>query len=210
MENSGSSSFPDKLAGVVSVILHPFLVPVYGLTIIFLAPTIYNYLPYELKKLVILIVLVNNILLPISLMPVFVHRKIISSWFMHERKDRVIPLIISTILYSVTTYLIFRFPVPNFLKSFFIALSFLSLMATVINLWWKISLHSIGAGMLIAIVLVLSVKMDTSLLWILIPVILAVGLLLSSRLQLKHSSSGQVWLGFSAGLVGFSAIAMLF
>jgi len=32
-------------------------------------------------------------------------------------------------------------------------------MVTVINFWWKISLHSVGAGALIGLVLMLSLKM---------------------------------------------------
>ena len=135
MNNIRYAAFPDKLARIISVILHPFLMPVYGLLIIFMAPTLYNYLPITVKQLVILIVLINNVMLPLSLMPFFVHNNLIRSWFMNERTDRIIPLIISTILYFVTTYIIFRFTLPNFLKLFFIATAFLSLTATLINFW---------------------------------------------------------------------------
>ena len=210
MNKSRSEDFSDKLARTISAIFHPFLIPVYGLLTIFIAPTLYTYLPFEVKKLVILIVLVNNVLLPLSLLPFFVHRNLISSWFMDERKDRVAPLIISTVLYAVTTYITFRFPVPNFLKSLFIAIAFISLVTTIINFWWKISIHSIGAGVLIALVLTLSFKMYTPLLWYLIPAILSGGLILSSRLQLNLHTPGQVWSGFFAGILGFSAILMLF
>ncbi len=210
MNNSGSSTFPDKLAGIISFIFHPYLVPVYGLIIIFTAPTLYNYMPAEIKRLIILIVLVNNVLLPLSLMPFLVNRKFIGSWSMLDKKDRVIPLIISTILYGVTAFIIFRFSVPSLLKSFFLGTAVLSLTVTVINFRWKISLHSIGAGMLLAIVLNLSFKMYTPLLWYLIPVIFTAGLMLSSRLQLKHSNSAQVWIGFASGLIVYSAIGMLF
>ena len=86
--------------------------PVYGLLIIFMAPTLYNYLPLAVKKIVIFIVLINNVLLPLSLIPFFIHNNLIRSWFMNERSDRMIPLIISTILYFITTYIIFRFQVP--------------------------------------------------------------------------------------------------
>lgn len=210
MDNSRYADFPDKLARTISVIFHPLLIPVYGLLIIFIAPTLYNYLPYEVKRLMIFIVLVNNVLLPLSLLPFFVHRNIIRSWFMNERKDRIIPLILNTILYGVTTYIIFRFSVPSFLKSFFLASAFLSLAATLINLRWKISLHSIGAGVVVALVLILSLKMYTPLLWYLIPSILAGGLILSSRLQLNIHNPAQVWSGFLTGFLGFSMIVMLF
>lgn len=210
MNNSISEDFSDKIASIISVIFHPLLVPVYGLAIIFVAPTLYNYLPFEVKKVIILIVIVNNVLLPLSLLPIFIHRNLISSWLMNERKDRVIPLMLSTILYLVTSYIIFRFQVPNFLKSFFVAAAFLSLTATIINFWWKISLHGIGAGVLFSLVLILSLKMYTPLLWYVIPAIIAAGLILSSRLKLNLHNPGQVWLGFLTGVLGFSIVMMLF
>jgi len=210
MDKSKSEDFSNRVAGAVSVIFHPFLIPVYGLTIIFVAPTLFNYLPFGFKKLIILVVLVNNVMLPLSLMPILVNRKLISSWFMDERKDRVIPLIISTILYIVSTYIMFRFPVPLFMKSFFIAVSFLSLTATLVNFWWKISLHSIGAGLLVALVIILTFRMFTPLLWYLIPAILIAGLILSARLKLNFNSPGQVWVGFITGFAGFAVIVLLF
>ena len=209
MDNYRSEAFSDKLAKTLSVIFHPYLMPVYGLLIIFMAPTLYNYLPSTVKKLVILIVLINNVLLPLSLIPFFMHNNLIRSWFMNERSDRIIPLIISTILYFVTTYIIFRFQVPNMLKLFFLATACLSLTATLINFWWKISLYSMAAGAIPALILVLSFKMYTPLLWYLIPSILVAGLILSARLQLNLHNPGEVWTGFLTGFLGFAAIVML-
>jgi hypothetical protein len=209
MNDSRSTNFSDKIARIISGIFHPLLMPVYGLTILFSAPTLYNYIPFEIKKMVILIVIVNNVLLPFSLLPFFIHSNLISSWSLNDRKDRVIPLIISTILYGITTYILFRFSLPHFLKSFILAAVLLSLTATALNFRWKISLHSIGAGYLLAMVLVLSFKMYTPLLWYIIPCIFAAGLVLSSRLQLNLHNAGEVWFSFLTGLAGFSVVAML-
>jgi len=210
MNNRGSIHIFDRPSRVISVIFHPLLMPVYGMAIIFSAPTLYCYIPFAFKKLLLLIVLVNNVLLPLSILPFFIHWNIISSWTISDRRERIIPLILTTILYSVTTIIIFRFPVPAFLKSYILAASFLSLLVTVINFWWKISLHSVGAGALIAIVLILSFKMYTPLLWYLIPAIIAGGLLLTSRLQLNLHNPQQVWFGFLAGFFGLFFIMMLF
>jgi len=200
----------EKTAKIISVVFHPLLMPVYGLAIIFSAPTLFGYLPFNVKRLLILIMLVNNVLLPLSLLPFFIHRNIISSWTIIERKERNIPLIISTLLYCTTTFIIFRFPVPVFLKSFIFGASILSLIVTVINFWWKISLHSIGAGALISLVLILSMKMLTPLEWYLIPVVIITGLVLSSRLKLNLHSPAQVWIGLFTGFFGLSLFMMLF
>jgi hypothetical protein len=210
MSTDETKYFLDKLAKIMSIIFHPLLMPVYGMAIIFSAPTLFGYLPFAVKKSLFLIVLINNVLLPMSLLPLFIRRNIISSWTIDNRRERVIPLVITTILYSATSFIIFRFPVPVFLKSFIFAASFLSLMVTVINFWWKISLHSVGAGALIAVVLILSFKMYTPLVWYLISVIIAGGLVLSSRLRLNFHNPQQVWFGFLTGFLGLILFMVFF
>jgi hypothetical protein len=210
MSTEVTKDFLDKLAKIISVIFHPLFMPVYGMVIIFSAPTLFEYLPFAVKRILLFIVLINNVLLPLSLLPFFRYRNIISSWTINNRRERIIPLLITTILYSTTSFIIFRFPVPGFLKSFFLAAAFLSLMVTVINFRWKISLHSVGAGALIAIVLLLSFKMYSPLMWYLISVIIAGGLILSSRLRLNYHNPQQVWFGFITGFLGLSLFMLFF
>lgn len=199
-----------KLAKTISIVFHPLLMPVYGMMIIFLSPTLLGYLPFNVKKLLIFIMLINNVLLPISLLPFFIQRRIISSWTLSERKERTLPLIIITLLYSVTSYIIFRYPMPVFFKSFIFATVFLSVIVTLINLWWKISLHSVGVGALIGLVITLSYKMLTPLDWYLISAVLAGGLVLSSRLKLNLHSPKQVWLGLATGFFGLTLFMYFF
>jgi hypothetical protein len=210
MTTENSKDSLDKLAKIISIIFHPLLMPVYGMTIIFSAPTLFGYLPFNVKKLLILIMLVNNVLLPLSLLPFFIRMNIISSWTITERKERNFPLIITTILYCITSFLIFRFNIPVFLKTYIFAASLISLIVTVINFWWKISLHSVGAGALISLVFILSLKMLTPLEWYLISTVVIGGLVLSSRLKLNLHSPQQVWIGLFTGFFGLTLFMMLF
>jgi hypothetical protein len=210
MSTDEKKDFLDSLAKILSVIFHPLLMLLYGLAIIFSAPTLFGYLPVEVKKLMLLIVLVNNVFLPMSLLPFFMHRHIISSWTINERKERTIPLIITTLLYGVTSFIIFRYQIPLFLKCYVFSAFFLSLIVTVVNLWWKISLHSVGAGALLGIVLLLSYRTHTPLIGYLILVILTGGLVLSSRLRLNYHNPQQVWLGFLSGFLVLIVLMILF
>jgi hypothetical protein len=210
MSTDANMNIPDSLAKVFSVVFHPLLMLVYGLVIIFTAPTLFGYLPVEVKKILFLIVSVNNVFLPVSLMPFFMHRHIITSWTIDDRKERTIPLILTTALYGATSYIIFRYQIPLFLKTYIFSALFLSLIVTVINLWWKISLHSVGAGALLGIVLILSFRTHTPLIGYLILVILANGLILSSRLRLNYHNPAQVWIGFLTGLTGVTGFMLLF
>jgi hypothetical protein len=208
MTTEKPKDFSEKPAKIIAMIFHPLLMPVYGMAIIFSAPTLLGYLPFSVKKLLLLIMFVNNILLPLSLFSFFIKKKIITSWVISERRERNIPLIITTTLYFATSFIIFRFPIPWFLKSFIFATTFLALIVTVINYWWKISLHSVGSGALIGLVLLLSLKMLTPLDLYLISAIIAGGLVLSSRLKLNLHNPLQVWGGLFTGFFGLTLFMM--
>jgi hypothetical protein len=210
MTTENTSGFSNTVARIIAIVFHPLLMPVYGMAIIFSAPTMFGYLPFSVKRLLLLVIFVNNVLLPVSLLPFFIHRNIISSWSISERKERNIPLVISTTLYFSTLFIIFRFPIPLFLKSFIFASAFLSLVVTIINFWWKISLHSVGAGALIGLVLILSFKMIAPLDWYLISTVIAAGLILASRLLLNLHNPRQVWIGLFAGFFGLTFAMMVF
>lgn len=210
MAGDKTNKIIDKLAKINSIIFHPLFIPVYGMIIIFSAPTLFGYLPFTVKKLLLLIVLINNVLLPVSLLPFFRYKNLISSWTINNRIERNIPLIISSILYSLTSFIIFRLPIPIFLKSFILSVFILSVILTLINFWWKISLHSTGVGALISLVIILAFKMYTPLVWYLISVIIIAGIVLSSRLRLNTHSPLQVWLGFLTGFLGLSLFMLIF
>jgi len=207
MNTAKTENILDALAKIISVAFNPLFVPLYGLGLIFSAPTLFGYLPSSVKKNIFLIVLINNVLIPLVLMPYFRFRNIISSYHVDNRKERIIPLLTTSLLYFITSLIVFRFQIPLFLKSFIFAATFLIISVSMINFWWKISLHSVGAGALTGIVIVLSLKSYTPLTWYLIPVILASGLVLSSRLRLNSHNPLQVWIGFLTGL--FSLILFL-
>ncbi len=202
MQTDERSDFGDNLAKTFSIIFHPLLMPVYGLVLIFSAPTLFGYLPFGVKKLLMLIVLVNNVFLPISLMPFLYHRGVITTWTMDDRRERLIPLLLTTLLYGATSVIIFKFPLPLFLKTFLYGAFFLSALVTLINLRWKISIHAVAAGALIAVVLILSFRMYAPLVWHFISVVMVSGIVLSSRLKLNYHNPMQVWIGLFAGFAG--------
>jgi hypothetical protein len=209
MDTDEIKYFPATLAKIISIIFHPLLMPVYGLAIVFSAPTLFGYLPFELKRLLFFIILINNVLLPSMLLPVFRYRNIISSWTIEERKERIIPLLITTLLYASSSYIIFRFPIPFFLKTFILSIFLLSSVITIISLWWKVSVHAVGAGAIVALVFILSSRMYTSLVLYTVFAILAAGLVLSSRLRLNSHNPWQVWIGFFTGLLGLAASMLI-
>ncbi len=196
-------------AKIVSAIFHPLLIPLYGIVIIFSAPTLFGYLPFPVKRIIFLVIFTNNVIVPLSLLPYFKYRGLISSWVINERKERIVPLLTSSFFYSVTAYIILRFHVPLFIKSYVIAVALLAITVTLIHFWWKISIHSMGAGALIFLIVVLSIKMQTPLTILLIASIFTGGLVMSSRLWLDTHKPGEIWAGFLLGSAGTLLILFL-
>lgn len=204
MNTGQQSNLPDNLAKIVSIVFHPLFMPLYGLAILFSAPTFLKYLPAEVKRVLFIVVVIDNVILPLALLPFLRYRNLISSFHIDDRKERIIPLLITSILYCTTSFIVFRYQIPFFLKSFIFATSVVAIVVSMINFWWKISIHAVGAGALTATVFSLSLKMHTPLTWYLLVIILASGLILSSRLRLNAHNPSQVWVGFLTGFMGIS------
>lgn len=193
-------------AKIVSVVFHPLMIPLYGILIIFSAPTLFGFIPFEIKRVLVLIVLVNNVLLPLSLMIYLYYRKLITSVVIDNREERMLPLVLTTFFYFVTVYIFIKYRIPVFIKTFVLTAAVISLAVMIINYWFMISIHAAGAGALLAMVLMLSFMMQTPLTWFLVPVILISGAILSSRLLLNSHSPREAWFGL---LLGFGVTALL-
>jgi len=197
------------IARFVNVVFHPVFMPAYGLFIIFSTPTLFHYLPVQVKKILMLIIIINNIAVPVALMPFFRARNIIKSWFMEERKERTVPLLVVSFFYTVTSFMMMRLSVPVLIKTYFHSVSLLSVAILLINFRYKISIHAAGAGALTGLVLVLWIAFGQSLLMYMVPAILVSGLVLSSRLFSDTHNPGQVYTGYAAGFAVVSAVMLL-
>lgn len=201
MNNKDNITLTDRLASILSFIFHPLFMPLYGLVILMSAPTFLKYLPPAAKRVLFLVVLVNNVLIPLLLLPFLKMRNFISSYHLDDRRERIIPMLTASMLYFTTSFIVLRYQIPFFLKSFIFATAVLSIVVSMINFWWKISIHAAGAGALTATVGSLWVKMYTPLPWYLFAVLVASGFILSARLKLNSHNPSQVWAGYLTGLL---------
>jgi hypothetical protein len=207
---NGEGNYSLTSARIVSILFHPLFMPVYGLAIILSDFSPLGYLPFTVKRLLLLIMVINNIFLPLSTLPFLKQMNFIRSFTLIEREERAVPMIIATLLYATTSYIVYRFPVPHVLKSFFFTTFVLSLIITVINFRWKISLHSTGAGALTGVILYMAFTLHAPMLWFLVTSLFSAGVILSARLRLNLHSPAQVWGGFFTGLAGLLLLMSVF
>ncbi|MCU4174701.1 PAP2 family protein [Carboxylicivirga sp. N1Y90] len=187
---------------IISTILHPLVIPILGLFLIFNVGGHFSYMPADHQRIVYLIVFLSTCILPLSIMPLFLLLGVIKSMYMKERKERILPLIFTGLFYLLGYFFLLRISVvPSFIKGFMLATIIAISVAMLINLFWKISMHMIGIGGLTGAILALSMRFGLDV-WIVFSLIVIFsGLLGSARLYLKAHSPLQVHAGYFLGAI---------
>ena len=195
-------------AKIISILFHPLLMPTYALIIIFNSGTHYSYLPIQAQKIIYVLVFLSTFLIPISIIPFLLQLKLINTFRLDDRKDRIIPLFITALSYYFSFYLLNKLPfhVPQFIKVLVLASTILILINLFINLKWKISAHLIGIGGLLALIFTFSIVYYANLLYVLVFITIVSGITAYARLKLNTHNPEQIYLGFSIGFVGMIAI----
>ncbi len=189
-----------RFAQIISILFHPLFLTFYGLLIFFHSGLYISYLPQSMKKWIYIIVAVNTAIVPLSLTPIYLYRKIIASVQMENSQERIIPLIINAFLFYLTYYLLSRYNTPDILRIYILAGAVCIFMAILISWRWKVSLHMLGIGALTGAVLFVSIRYRVNLNLYLILLILISGIIGFSRLFLNAHNPFQIYLGY---LVGF-------
>lgn len=198
------------VSNIFSIVLHPVFLPIYGLLIIFNAPTFLVHLPASLKRIIFLLATINMAIVPIALLPFLKYRNLIQTYHIDKRQERILPLAIGTMMYIVTTVIFFSYEIPQIIKSFVLSASLCSVIILGITFYWKVSIHSAGMGALLASVTVLSTRMmaDLSIIWIVL--LILSGLLLSARLYLKSHNPLQIYIGFLTGFLSVFIVMTIY
>ena len=197
-----------RFAHILSFLFHPLFVTFYGLLILFHSSLYISYLPPSMKKWIYIIVGVNTAIVPLSITPIYLYRKIISSVQMESSNERIIPLIINAFLFYLTYYLLSRYNTPDVIRVYILAGAVCIFMAIIISWKWKISLHMIGIGALTGAVLSIAFRYRINLNLYFIVLIFISGLLGASRLQLNAHNPRQIYSGYLLGF--FIAGTMLY
>ncbi len=196
-------------AKILSYLFHPIFAPLYSVAVLFSFPIYVNYkLPQQFINFIYSVVLLNLVISPI-LVSIYLKRKgIIKSLEMKTTKERVIPYLVSAILYCVTFFLFRQIQMPALYLKFFLG-AFFAIVVLLIGaiLSQKISAHLAALGGVCGMLYSVSIVTFTETLpWLLLAIIVS-GLVASARLILKSHSSIELVSGF---LLGFGIQLILF
>jgi membrane-associated phospholipid phosphatase len=195
----------NTLARVVSYVFHPLLIPTY-LFLLFAVvfPLGLEPIPSQSHNVFLILIFIVTFVLPILNAAILKAFGMISSFTMEDRKERVFPFILVSLIYVCITYLLYwksRIDVTdNFLK-LMIIIDMLVVGATLITFFYKVSIHSLAMWGVIGILIPLHKINDAGTLFYpaVVSVILA-GIVMSSRLALGAHTLKEVLWGSVVGL----------
>ena len=204
---------------LISIIFHPLLILSYALMFLLLInPYVFSVQDYKAKALILFSIIMLSVVFPA--LSIFMMRGLglIKSLEMKDKKERIVPLIITGIFYLwLFVNIKNNTLVPLAFKIFVLGATVSLFLAFFINNFSKISLHTVGMGGLFAIVFIIrynfsyeSFIIDSRSLgiyeihfnFIVLIIIVISGLVGTARLALKAHNIKDVYAGYMVGLVG--------
>lgn len=153
------------------------------------------------NKLVVVLVAYHTFFMPFVAILIMRKLDLIESLNMDTPKERIIPLI-GTIVFYVWGFLAIKKSSYPMLFTWFMLGTVISiLLAFVINVFTKISLHMLGVSGLLIYVTMLVLYANPTINWLLPLAIIVLGLVATSRLYLEAHTPRQISLGIFIGVI---------
>lgn len=196
------------IALALSIVAHPFLLPLYVLFITFHAGTVFSLVPEYTRLAAYALTVTGVILLPLLSLPLLKRLRLIESFALKEKHDRIFPVFITVVGAFLAFYFSRNIPYADIVRQLYLVLVVLLAGFMLLSIRWKVSMHMTAIGALCAFVFVLGVKFAGDVGDLLIGLILVAGVLGTCRLYLKRHTPGQVYGGFVYGVA--LVLALLF
>ncbi len=207
LETIEQKSGEENRAQFISFILHPLLMPTYGLALIFFTKNYISMLtPLPIKGVIIGVTFLVTFLLPTINALLLLKMGRIKSLEMETPSERVIPYISTAVYYFALFYLFYNRQLPGVFKILILGAAISILLTLLINLKWKISAHTIGIGGIAGSTLGMMYRLQLDLHFIFMLIIFLAGIVSYARLKLNSHTPAQVYTGF---LLGFTVELVL-
>ncbi len=185
-----------KLATIISVVFHPLWIPLYALLFYrWQCPVELDPMPLEFGLVVIF-----TIFVPMLAMMLQMHRSQTHDIMLSNRRDRVLPYVITYVSYCLLCYSMVKIEAPFAVLTMSVYFLIAGGVVATINLVWKISAHLCGVGGLLGMALFLLWRYQINLPALLVALVLLGGIVAWARLKLNAHTMAQVAAGWLVGV----------
>ncbi len=194
----------------LSWVLVPLLMPVYGLMLAF-GLSVLDVVPMGMRVNFTLIVAAITVIIPMILVLLMKKMGLVDDIGLNNRKERLIPYIITIVSYGATAWFMAYKNAPLWLSLFFAGGAVAALINLIVNFRWKISAHAAGIAGVVA--LLIRIAKDgypepEIYFWLLLTIGLT-GLLGSARVWLGRHTVAQVLAGYAVGFCSVFFLTMI-
>ena len=190
------------MATIVSYVFHPAFMPVIMTLVLYrLAPASFAGVTQKNIGIILLRVAYLTAFFPLLTVVLLKGLGFISSFQMKDPKERIIPLI-GTMIFYFWAYRVFKnIDSPFILRVMLLGCFWGVISVFMINIFFKISMHTSAAGSMIGILMILLFLSPVNLVLPFFLALLVAGLIGTARMILSAHRSGELWLGYITGIL---------
>jgi membrane-associated phospholipid phosphatase len=193
-----------SVSHIISFIFHPLFLPAYAVLITIQAnPSLFDFSGIDRNMLLVQVV-INTIILPAITIGLMIPLGFVKSLKMEETTDRILPYIAGMFYYIWIVVLFIKGgETPVIINVLMLGALISMILSFLITLVYaKISLHTVGAGILVGYFLTINSIMELNMVPVVLISIFLAGLIGTSRLILKAHTKEEIYLGYFIGSLG--------
>jgi len=190
------------ISKTLSYLFHPLLIPTFIIALMqFTNPFLFQGFAFS-NISIIFPVFLFTFLYPVIAILLLRKLDFIDSLEMPDSKQRIIPLVISIVLY-VWMYLIFKSKnFPAISKVFMLGVIISLFLSFIINVFHKLSLHMVGISGALTIIMLMLMISENDMSYYFLAIVVITGAVATARLYLNAHTMKEVYTGFLVGMFG--------
>jgi len=195
----------------LSYLMHPLVLPVSSFLFLSTLPGYQSVQVAPFREMLLLLVFLFTFMVPVLLMGILRSAGRVRSFQMEERGERTLPYLVTGIAYYLAYRYFLRMGLPSVYPLVLLSATAMILLALIVNLRWKVSIHMMGVGGALGMLHGLAGRFPGEMFAPTVVLIALAGMLAFSRLYLGSHRPEEVYGGFLGGymlfLVTFSMLA---
>lgn len=200
------------ISQIATWVFMPIMMPIYALLLVMYVPSeplnisennsLFLFIPQN-KIAILLNYILFTAIAPVVMYTIFLRLNIIKSVQLDDKKERSIPMLLMALFCFLLFYTFNSLQVilPKYIYGLCLSGGIIIGFFTLLNLYFKVSLHATGAGILTGFIFSYVAEQLFFHLWVLIFVVLVSGIILSSRLYLNKHTPIELVSGYFISLI---------
>ncbi len=205
--NKGTSSKPLRVvATIISYLLHPVFMPVLMAWVIYIVSPV-SFVKYEGKdlSLVFIQIAISTIFFPVLVVFLLKGLGFIDSIFLRTQKERIVPVLATLICYWWISHVFKNLDAPVILQVLLRGAYVGIILLFVCSIFFKISMHTMAAGGMLGVLIVLMMISPVSMTVPLFIGIVIAGISGTARMLLGAHTQFEIWTGYILGILAMLA-----